>query len=205
MNRALRVMEVVNASYSARQNIEGALREIDRRALNAMVLVKKHGNSLAGYGVIAQAFRERAALLRSAARQLQSNIAPLIEAQMRILQHQRLVDHFDTMHKTMAGNEAGLCGGILQQRENWAKVIAEEQSKAKRVLNQLLENVQLLQEGIEEQEYVVTSARIEAALLEDSGVPLMRVSQDMSEAVQIVARAIHLYRQHLERLQDESK
>ncbi|XTI73392.1 hypothetical protein ACQAYK_04555 [Acidithiobacillus sp. AC3] len=199
-----RVMEVVNASFRARQDIDRALREIDRRALNAMVLVKKHGNALAGYGVVAQAFRERAALLRESASHLQENIAPLIEAQMRILQQQRLLQNFAQVENTHGTNLRAQCAGLLTTRRAWDKSVAAEQENARRILRQLLEEVRILQEGVEEQEYVVTSGRIEAALVEASGVPLMRVSRDMGEAVRIVARAVRDYRQQLERLQDES-
>ncbi|WP_308388936.1 hypothetical protein [Acidithiobacillus sp. AMEEHan] len=199
-----RVMEVVNASFRTRQDIDRALREIDRRALNAMVLVKKHGNALAGYGVVAQAFRERAALLRESASHLQENIAPLIEAQMRILQQQRLIQNFMSVENQHGADLRAQCAGLASTRRAWGKTIAAEQENARKILRQLLEEVRILQEGVEEQEYVVTSGRIEAALVEASGVPLMRVSRDMGEAVRIVARAVRDYRQQLERLQDES-
>jgi hypothetical protein len=71
-----RIMSIMDASYHTRRTIERALHEIDRRALNAMVLVKRHGNKLAGYGVVAQAFREQAAHLKEAASPLQHSIAP---------------------------------------------------------------------------------------------------------------------------------
>ena len=61
------IMHIVESSYRARHIMDTALREIDRRALNAMVLVKRHGKALAGYGVIAQSFREQAARLKRAA------------------------------------------------------------------------------------------------------------------------------------------
>ncbi|MEY2341140.1 hypothetical protein AB4090_03400 [Acidithiobacillus sp. IBUN Pt1247-S3] len=204
MSNVQQIMDVVDASFRARQDIDRALREIDRRALNAMVLVKKHGNALAGYGVVAQAFRERAAMLRESASHLQENIAPLIGSQMRILQQQRLIQNFDHMMQSSREDLHKQCPAFATTRQAWGKVIATEQETARRILRQLLEKVRTLQEGVEEQEYVVTSGRIEAALVEASGVPLMRVSRDMGEAVQIVARAIRDYRQQLERLQDES-
>ena len=52
-----RIMRIMDASSGTRRIIERSLHEIDRRALNAMVLVKRHGNKLASYGVVAQAFR----------------------------------------------------------------------------------------------------------------------------------------------------
>ncbi|MCE5361324.1 MAG: hypothetical protein JJ714_10195 [Acidithiobacillus sp.] len=195
------IMDVIDASFTARRDIERALREIDRRALNAMVLVKKHGNRLAGYGVVAQAFRERAAVLRESASHLQENIAPLIEAQMRILQHQRLLENYRQLNNNSVSKP---CPGLLRAYEQWSALVEEESKNANAIRQLLLEKVQLLQEGVEAQEYVVTSARIEAALAEASGAPLVQVSRDMGEAVQIVARAIRHYRQQLERLQDES-
>ncbi|PKY11221.1 hypothetical protein B1757_05380 [Acidithiobacillus marinus] len=197
------IMGVVDASFAARQSIEKALREIDRRALNAMVLVKRHGNALAGYGVVAQAFRERAATLKDSAAHLQESIAPLIEAYMRILQHQRFSDSFEQMLAHNADHEKH-CPGLRSTQKKWQIIIVEEEAEAKAVLERLLEMVQLLQEGIEEQEYVVTNGRIEAALAESTGAPLMRVSREMGEAVRTVALAIRSYRHQLESLEHES-
>ncbi len=198
-----KVMDVVDASFAARQSIETALREIDRRALNAMVLVKRHGNALAGYGVIAQAFRERAANLKESASHLQESIAPLIEAHMRILQHQRFVHSFKAMLDG-TGVHTQACANIASTVDRWQKTIAQEETEARKTLSHLLETVQVLQEGIEEQEYVVTNGRIEAALSEGTGAPLMRVSRDMGEAVRTVAQAIRTYRHQLESLEHES-
>ncbi|MBN2679878.1 hypothetical protein HHS34_005970 [Acidithiobacillus montserratensis] len=197
------IMGVVDASFKARQSIEKALREIDRRALNAMVLVKRHGNALAGYGVVAQAFRERAAILKESAAHLQERIAPLIEAYMRILQHQRFSASFAQMLEHNSLHEKH-CPGLINTQKKWQKIMLEEEAEAGRVLEQLLEMVQQLQESIEEQEYVVTNGRIEAALAENTGAPLMRVSRDMGEAVRTVALAIRSYRHQLESLEHES-
>ena len=198
-----RIMQVVDASFAARQSIEKSLREIDRRALNAMVLVKRHGNALAGYGVVAQAFRERAASLKESASHLQETIAPLIQAHMRILQHQRFVTSFDTMTQAMA--QYGLvCASLNNTQSQWQKIIAQEEIDARKILLRLIATVDALQEGIEEQEYVVTNGRIEAALAEGTGAPLMRVSRDMGEAVRTVSNVIRTYRRQLESLEHES-
>ncbi|MFA7496231.1 MAG: hypothetical protein WCY67_07945 [Acidithiobacillus sp.] len=198
-----RIMEVVDASFDARRSIEKALREIDRRALNAMVLVKRHGKALAGYGVVAQAFRERAATLKESASHLQESIAPLIEAHMRILQHQRFVSAYGDM---LEGNSLceKACVSLKNMQKNWQITITQEEAEARKILAHLLETVYLLQAGIEEQEYVVTNGRIEAALAESTGAPLMRVSRDMGEAVHTVAQAIRTYRHQLESLEHES-
>ncbi|MBE7565563.1 hypothetical protein HF670_02170 [Acidithiobacillus thiooxidans] len=197
------IMRVVDASFAARQSIEKALREIDRRALNAMVLVKRHGNALAGYGVVAQAFRERAAILKTSASHLQESIAPLIEAYMRILQHQRFAQSFQEMLSD-SPLHGKACPNLISTQNTWQKIIQQEEVEAVKVLDHLLETVQQLQEGIEEQEYVVTNGRIEAALAEKTGAPLMRVSRDMGEAVRTVAQAIRSYRHQLESLEHES-
>ncbi|MHB0873731.1 MAG: hypothetical protein ACYC1J_09895 [Acidithiobacillus ferrooxidans] len=198
-----RIMQVVDASFAARQSIEKSLREIDRRALNAMVLVKRHGNALAGYGVVAQAFRERAASLKESASHLQETIAPLIQAHMRILQHQRFAASFSTMVQAMArrGQDCALLKNTQAQSQ---KFITQEETEARGILLRLLATVDALQEGIEEQEYVVTNGRIEAALAEGTGAPLMRVSRDMGEAVRTVSNAIRTYRHQLESLEHES-
>ena len=72
------------------------------------------------------------------------------------------------------------------------------------ILRQLVQTVARLQEGIAEQEYVVTNGRIEAALSERSGAPLMRVSREMGVAVATVRDAIWEYRRELEGVLHES-
>ncbi|MGC8466799.1 MAG: hypothetical protein ACP5D5_03850 [Acidithiobacillus sp.] len=198
------VLQLVDASFRAQQDMEKSLRDIDRRALNAMILVKRHGKVLAGYGVVAQAFRERAAKLREAAAHLQADIAPLIEVQMRILQHTRLQDSILQMERRL-GERGSRCASLADSRQTWAQRIHKEEEQAHFILRRLLTTVEKLLEGIEEQEYVVTNGRIEAALVEAVGAPLMRVSRDMGEAVAAVADAIHRYKTQLENLAYESR
>ncbi|MCR2831942.1 hypothetical protein NR402_16940, partial [Acidithiobacillus ferrooxidans] len=71
-------------------------------------------------------------------------------------------------------------------------------------LTKSLKNVEKLQEGIAEQEYVVIIGRIEAALSEGTGAPLMRVSRDMGMAVTMVRDAIWKYHNQLEEILHES-
>ena len=71
-------------------------------------------------------------------------------------------------------------------------------------MRRLVQTVVRLQEGIAEQEYVVTNGRIEAALSERSGAPLMRVSHEMGVAVATVRDAIWEYRNQLEEVLHES-
>jgi hypothetical protein len=198
-----RVMQIMDASSRTRRIIDRSLHEIDRRALNAMVLVKRHGNKLASYGVVAQAFREKAVHLKKASAPLQQSVAPLVRVQLRILQHARLADMFRRTGETMRASGRG--GAVFCQAEvNWQRNIGAEEAEVLAILRHLVEIVTRLQEGIAEQEYVVTNGRIEAALSEESGAPLMRVSFEMGLAVAKVRDAIWKYRAELEEVLHES-
>ncbi|MFZ0704571.1 MAG: hypothetical protein WAM71_03130 [Candidatus Korobacteraceae bacterium] len=198
-----RIMKIMDASYRTRRTIEKSLHEIDRRALNAMVLVKRHGTKLAGYGVIAEAFREQASSLKESAAPLQQAIDPLVRAHMRILQYQRFSEMQRRTTAAMLSN--GSSGGLSCRAEaEWNKAIAAAEADALKVLRRLVGTVVRLQEGITEQEYVVTNGRIEAALSENSGAPLMRVSHEMGVAVAKVRDAIWQYRGELEEVLNES-
>ncbi len=198
-----RVMKIMDISFRTRLTIERSLHEIDRRALNAMVLVKRHGNKLAGYGVIAQAFREQAVHLKNAASPLQQAIAPLVRVHMRRLQHARYNDLFRRAMEKMPP-ESGARTYIVQSEGKWQRNIEEEKAEEQGILRRLVETVVRLQDGIAEQEYVVTNGRIEAALSEQIGAPLMRVSREMGLAVAKVRDAIWKYRAELEEVLHES-
>ena len=198
-----RIMKIMDASYRTRRTIEKSLHEIDRRALNAMVLVKRHGTKLAGYGVVAEAFREQALSLKESAGPLQQAIDPLVRAHMRILQQRRFSEMQQRTSEAMRGN--GTDGALAcQAGESWEAAIAAGEGDAVKVLRRLVATVTRLQEGITEQEYVVTNGRIEAALSEHSGAPLMRVSHEMGVAVAKVRDAIWEYRGELEEVLNES-
>ena len=195
-----RIMQIMDASSRTRRTIERSLHEIDRRALNAMVLVKRHGTRLASYGVVAQAFREHAVHLKNAAAPLQQSIAPLVRVQSRILQRARFAGIFRRSAKMLEErNRPSAFLPSLELNCQHAREVEEEVM----VLRQLVETVARLQEGIAEQEYVVTNGRIEAALSEQSGAPLMRVSHEMGLAVAKVRDAIWKYRAELEEVLNE--
>jgi hypothetical protein len=197
------IMQIMDASSRTRRTIERSLHEIDRRALNAMVLVKRHGNKLASYGVVAQAFREQAVHLKDAAAPLQQSVAPLVRVELRILQHARFTEMFRRTAEMTKEN--GHFNTFLTQSErNWQRNIEAEKAEGVMILRRLAETVARLQEGIAEQEYVVTNGRIEAALSEQSGAPLMRVSHEMGLAVAKVRDAIWRYRAELEEVLHES-
>jgi hypothetical protein len=198
-----RVMQIMDASSRTRRTIERSLHEIDRRALNAMVLVKRHGNKLASYGVVAQAFREQAVHLKHDAAPLQQSVAPLVRAQSRILRHEAFTKMFHRAAELMKAN--GRSTAFLSQSElNWQRNIEAEEAEGFAILRHLVGTVIRLQEGIAEQEYVVTNGRIEAALSERSGAPLMRVSHEMGLAVAKVRDAIWKYRAELEEVLHEN-
>lgn len=198
-----RIMAIMDASHRTRRTIEQSLREIDRRALNAMVLVKRHGNTLAGYGVVAQAFREQAVLLKDAANPLQQSIAPLVRVYMQILQHEQFSGMFRRSAQATTGRKRGL-EFLCNSEKHWRRDIDAEEDEGVTILRQLIDTVIRLQEGIAEQEYVVTNGRIEAALSEHTGAPLMRVSHEMGLAVTKVRDAIWTYRGKLEEVLHES-
>ena len=110
------IMRIMDASFRTRRTIEHSLHEIDRRALNAMVLVKRHGNKLASYGVVAQAFREQAGHLKASASPLQQSIAPLVRVQMRILQHRRYTDLFRRAAESMGEARAPTASSASQKK-----------------------------------------------------------------------------------------
>ena len=199
-----RIMGIMDVSHLTRRTIERSLREIDRRALNAMVLVKRHGNKLASYGVVAQAFREQAVLLKDAATPLQQSIAPLVRVHMRILQHRQFSEMFRRAAQVTNGKQTA--ADFLRNSEmNWKRNVEAEEAEGLTILSKLIGTVIRLQEGIAEQEYVVTNGRIEAALSERTGAPLMRVSHEMGLAVAKVREAIWRYRGELEEVLHESR
>jgi hypothetical protein len=196
-------MRIMDASARTRRTIERSLHEIDRRALNAMVLVKRHGNKLASYGVVAQAFREQAVHLKEAAAPLQQSVAPLIRSQLRILQHAEFTDIFLRAAERMQGNARS--EPFLRELEARRQRNVElDEAEGIATLRSLVKTVERLQEGIAEQEYVVTNGRIEAALSDQSGAPLMRVSHEMGLAVSKVREAIWKYRAELEEVLHEN-
>lgn len=197
-----RVMQIMDASSRTRRTIDRSLHEIDRRALNAMVLVKRHGNKLASYGVVAQAFREQAVRLKAAAAPLQQSVAPLVRVQLRVLQQARFREMFRRTAE-MIQPEKPAREFLSQAEQDWRSNLADEAETAA-ILRHLVETVTRLQEGITEQEYVVTNGRIEAALSEQTGAPLMRVSHEMGLAVTKVRDAIWKYRAELEEVLHES-
>jgi hypothetical protein len=152
---------------------------------------------------VAQAFREQAGHLKNAAAPLQQSIAPLIRVQMRVLQYARFTEMFRRTAE-LANADRRASAFLSQGEVNWRRSTESEEAEGVAILRHLVETVTRLQEGITEQEYVVTNGRIEAALSEQSGAPLMRVSHEMGVAVAKVRDAIWRYRAELEEVLHES-
>ncbi len=196
------LMKLVETTHHTRHRINRALRDIDRRALNAMILVKRHGNALAGYGVIASAFRDQAARMQEQAEKLQQRVTPLVEAFMQWLKHAQYIQLVDAMFKKNNPAEAGRLKANLAE---WQKTIEEEQRRIQIILHRLLDDVARFEEAVSEQEYVVTNGRIEAALAEGTGAPLTRVSREMGAAVREVRETIEQWKTTLEEFSHESR
>ena len=121
---------------------------------------------------------------------------------MRLLQIQMSSAMVQNMLQQLpAGQDVG---SLPETEARWEQAISREQSAIRETLQQLLAQLERFQEGIAEQEYIVTNGRIEAALSEATGAPLMRVSRDMGEAVTEVRQAIQQWKQQLEEFVHES-
>jgi hypothetical protein len=118
------------------------------------------------------------------------------------LQQARFTEMFRRAAEMVNTNGRGVF--LVESEANWQRNTAVEEAEALAILRRLVETVTRLQEGIAEQEYVVTNGRIEAALSEQSGAPLMRVSHEMGLAVAKVKDAIWKYRAELEEVLHES-
>lgn len=200
------IMLLVDDTLQTRNVMEASLKEIDRRALNALILVKRHGKILSGYGVIAQAFREQSASLKISASRMQAAIAPLIYVQMKIMQYQRFLDQILVLTNALHLKEKDfeVHRNLNHTISQYQDLIKKQEKEIESALAIVIRQIEHLQNAIEEQEYIVVNGRIEAALVEETGVPLMRVSKDMGSAVQAIRKAVLNYRLKLEELLNEN-
>ena len=203
------VATLANGSFHAKATLRRSLREIDRRALNAIVHVKRHGKRLAGYGIVAQAFREQAAELRVMTDAMQELMRPLIYAQMEIVRDEQTWSTFRRVcgpeGKNTTASTASLSRDLLDKvEEKLRRKGRAHKLHMRTALLDLLRAVEMLQECVSAQEYVVVNGRIEAALLpSDGGDLLMQVSADMAEAVSATRQAVERYRRQLEEILHE--
>ncbi len=202
------VAVIADGSFHAKNTLRRALRDIDRRALNAIVHVKRHGRRLAGYGMVAQAFREQAAELRALADAMQALMRPLIYAQMEIVRDQQTWLTFKRLCAARMARETSRQNRSQAQIDTVEKKLRREahthRQRMRAILQELIRAVARLQESISAQEYVVVNGRIEAALLRADGADLlMQVSADMATAVGNTRQAVEHYRQQLEEVTHE--
>ena len=203
------VATVADGSFHAKATLRRSLREIDRRALNAIVHVKRHGKRLAGYGIVAQAFREQAAELRVMTDAMQELMRPLIYAQMEIVRDEQTWSTFRRVCGPEGTNTTASTASLSRDLLDKVEEKLRRKSRAHKLhmrtaLLDLLRAVGMLQECVSAQEYVVVNGRIEAALLpSDGGDLLMQVSADMAEAVSATRQAVERYRRQLEEILHE--
>lgn len=127
-----------------------------------------------------------------------------VRVHMRILQQRQFSEMFRRTAQVATGNDKAV-EFLRNSERNWQRSVEGEEAEGLTILRQLVNTVVRLQEGIAEQEYVVTNGRIEAALSERTGAPLMRVSHEMGLAVAKVRDAIWKYRGELEEVLHESR
>ena len=187
---------VADATFGFQRQLQRRLREIDRKALNAQVLVKRHGKELAGYGVVAQSFREGAQQLQAAASEVQKAIHPLMLGFMQTLRDSSLTDKLQTLPQAVRERAPGLEQTLQRHR-------AERQARDDRSRHagtRLRQALGRFEAVVAELEYVVVNGRIEAALKGDARAQLAQVSADMDNAVAQVRDLLRQYVEHIEKV-----
>jgi len=187
---------VADATYAFQGALKKRLREIDRKALNAQVLVKRHGKELAGYGVVAQAFREGAQAMQTSADQVQKLINPLM---LHFMETLRDVQQMESLRHIQNAATA-YCPALAERLRLHADMHDRHAAGSRRAglaLNTALDRFQAV---IAELDYVVVNGRIEAALKGAVNAPLSQVSLEMDRSVTGVQDLLRTYREQIERI-----
>ena len=187
---------VADATYAFQGALKRRLREIDRKALNAQVLVKRHGKELAGYGVVAQAFREGAQAMQTAAEQVQKLINPLMLHFMETLRDVQQIESLRSIHSI--ANEQ--CPALAERMRRHAEMQDRHAAGSRRAGLALNSALDRFQSVIAELDYVVVNGRIEAALKGAVNAPLAQVSLEMDRSVSGVQELLRAYREQIERI-----
>ncbi len=187
---------VADATFAFQGQLQRRLREIDRKALNAQVLVKRHGKVLAGYGVVAQSFREGAQQLQVAATDVQHAIQPLMLGFMQTLRDTQQIEKLSVLPDAVRQKASGL-ERALEQHQRQLLARNEQSRRAGTRLRQALVRFESV---VAELEYVVVNGRIEAALKGDGRAALAQVSSDMDNAVVQVRDLLRTYAEHIEKV-----
>lgn len=187
---------VADATYVFQGSLKRRLREIDRKALNAQVLVKRHGKDLAGYGVVAQSFREGAQAMQTAAEHVQRLINPLMLHFMETLRDAQQLGTLNHVRELTMEHCPALARKLRQHAEIQERHAANGR-RAGQALNSALNRFQAV---IAELDYVVVNGRIEAALKGAVNAPLSQVSLEMDRSVSGVQELLRDYREKIERI-----
>ena len=192
-------IDMADATCTFELEIKRRLREIDRKALNAQVLVKRHGKDLSGYGVVAQSFREGAGAMQAAVDAVQEIIAPLMTGRMNDM---RAALHLETVERVQEGMQDDMrtrCGGLETYRNHLEAERTLNEEQRREIGGNLLKALERFEEVVTELDYVVVNGRIEAALKSGTTAPLAQVSMDMHRAVSSVRDVLRGYREKIER------
>lgn len=189
-------ISVADATFAFQSTLKRRLRDIDRKALNAQVLVKRHGKELAGYGVVAQAFREGAQAMQQAADDVQQQISPLMLHFMETLRDMQLIKSLSRIRDLTAQHCPGLDRRLVESGEQRDRHAAGRR-RAGQELQAALDRFQAV---IAELDYVVVNGRIEAALKGAVNAPLAQVSLEMDRSVSGVQDLLRGFREQIERI-----
>ncbi len=187
---------VADATYAFQGALKKRLREIDRKALNAQVLVKRHGKELAGYGVVAQAFREGAQAMQTSADQVQKLINPLM---LHFMETLRDVQQMNSLRHIQNAATA-YCPSLAERVRQHADMQDRHAAGSRRAGLALGTALDRFQAVIAELDYVVVNGRIEAALKGAVSAPLSQVSLEMDRSVTGVQDLLRTYREQIERI-----
>lgn len=192
-------IDMADATCKFQLEIKRRLREIDRKALNAQVLVKRHGKDLSGYGVVAQSFREGAGAMQGAVDAVQEIITPLMSGRMDDLRAALALETLERVQDNIPGDTAARCGGLESHRNRLQEQRDVNEHKYHEICANLLKALERFEEVVIELDYVVVNGRIEAALKSGSTAPLAQVSLDMHRAVASVREVLRGYREQIEK------
>lgn len=187
---------VADATFAFQGQLQRRLREIDRKALNAQVLVKRHGKDLAGYGVVAQSFREGAQQLQGAASDVQQAIHPLMLGFMQTLRDMHQINKLQGLPETIRQQAPNLQHAVNEH----ARRLEQRADQSRRTGTGLRQALARFESVVAELEYVVVNGRIEAALKGDARAALAQVSTDMDNAVVQVRDLLRTYTEHIEKV-----
>jgi hypothetical protein len=191
-----RFIGVADATFDFQIDLRRRLREIDRKALNAQVLVKRHGKELIGYGVVAQSFREGAQQLQNSSATVQQAIQPLMLGFMQTLRDIQQIDKLANLPESVRNQAPRIANTVAHHQyllEQWA-------AQTQRAGQRLYQALRRFESIVAEIEYVVINGRIEAALKGSAQATLAQVSSEMDITVAQVRKILRNYRECVDSL-----